>query len=212
MFAPWKENCDKPRQHIKKQRDITLLTEVHIVKAMVLPVVMYGYEELDYKEGCALKNWCFQTVILEKTLENPLDSKEIKPVNPKRKSTLNIHWKEFCWRWSSSTLAIWCEEWIHRKIPWFWERLRAVREGSDRIKWLDGIIDSRDMSVRKLREIVKGSQKESDWLSNWTETTTWHDNLPLVRDLLGKPGMLQSMGLQRVGHDWATELNWEIFS
>ena len=67
---------------ILKSRDITLLTKVHLVKAMVFPVVMYRCE-LDHKEGWAPKNWCFWTVVLEKTLESPLDCKEIKPVNPK---------------------------------------------------------------------------------------------------------------------------------
>ena len=64
--------------------DITLPTKVHLVKAMVLPVVMYGCErELDYKESWAPKNWCFWTVVLEKTLESNLDCKEIQPVHPK---------------------------------------------------------------------------------------------------------------------------------
>ena len=58
-------------------------TKVHLVKAMVFPVIMYGYEELDYKENWAPKNWCFWTVVLEKTLESPLDCKEINPVHPK---------------------------------------------------------------------------------------------------------------------------------
>ena len=57
---------------ISKSRDITLPTKVRLVKAMVFPVVMYGYEELDYKESWAPKNWCFWTVVLEKTLESPL--------------------------------------------------------------------------------------------------------------------------------------------
>ena len=67
-----------------KSRDITLPAKVHLVKAMVFPVVVYGgVWELDYKESWALKNWCFWTVVLEETLESPLDCKEIKPVNPK---------------------------------------------------------------------------------------------------------------------------------
>ena len=66
----------------RKKQDIALPTKVHLVKAMVFPVVMYGCV-LDYKESWALKNWCFWTVVLEKTLENPLDSKEIQPVHPK---------------------------------------------------------------------------------------------------------------------------------
>ena len=113
---------------ILKSRDITLPTEVHIVKAMVFPVVIYGCE-LDHKESWVSKNWCFQIVVLEKTLKSPLDSKEIKTVKFSwRKSTLNIHWKDWSWSWSSNTLATWCEELIYWKRPWCWERLRA-REG-----------------------------------------------------------------------------------
>ena len=68
---------------ILKSRDITLPTKVHLVKAMFFPVVMYGCNELDHKESWAPKNSCFWTVMLEKTLESPSDSKEIQPVHPK---------------------------------------------------------------------------------------------------------------------------------
>ena len=68
---------------ILKSRDITLPTKVRLVKAMVFLVVMYGLWELDYKESWVPKNWCFWTVVLEKTLESPLECKEIKPVHPK---------------------------------------------------------------------------------------------------------------------------------
>ena len=68
---------------ILKSRDSPLPKKVHLVKAIVFPVVMYGWEELDYKESWAPKKWCFQTVVLEETLESSLESKEIKPVNPK---------------------------------------------------------------------------------------------------------------------------------
>ena len=67
---------------ILKGRDITFPTKVHFVKVLVFPVVMYGWE-LDYNESWASKNWCFWTVVLEKTLESPLDCKKIQPVNPK---------------------------------------------------------------------------------------------------------------------------------
>ena len=67
---------------ILKSRDITLPTKVHLVKAMVFPVVMYGWE-LDYKESWALKNWCFWTMVLERTLESPLDCKETQLVHSK---------------------------------------------------------------------------------------------------------------------------------
>ena len=68
---------------ILKCRDVTLLTKVHLVKAMVFPVVMYGCKRWTIKKGLALKNWCFGIAVLEKTLDSPLDCKEIKPVNPK---------------------------------------------------------------------------------------------------------------------------------
>ena len=68
---------------ILKSRDIALPTKVRLVKAVVFPVVMYGCETWDYKESWALKNWCFWTVVLEKTLESPLDCKEVEPVHPK---------------------------------------------------------------------------------------------------------------------------------
>ena len=66
-----------------KSRDITLPTKVHLVKAMVFPVVMYGLWKLDYKESRVPKNWCFWSVLLEKTLESPLDCKEIQLFYPK---------------------------------------------------------------------------------------------------------------------------------
>ena len=82
MLAPWKESYDKPRQCIKKQR--------HHFANKGLYSQNYGFStthvrmwELDHKEGWVLKNWCFQSVLLEKTLESPVDSKEIQPVHPK---------------------------------------------------------------------------------------------------------------------------------
>ena len=118
-----------------KSKDIPFLTKVHIVKTMVFPVVIYGCDSSTIKKAewqriDAFEFWCW------KTLESPLDSKEIKPVNPKGNSTLNIHWKDWCWSWSSSTLATWCEEPTHWKRPWCWERLRIGREGDDR-RWGD---------------------------------------------------------------------------
>ena len=68
---------------ILKSRDIILPTKVHLVKAMIFPVVMVWMWELDYEESWGPKNWCFWTVVLEKTLESPLDYKEIQPVHPK---------------------------------------------------------------------------------------------------------------------------------
>ena len=113
-----------------QSRDITLLTNVHIVSQS------YGFSsshvqmwELDHKEGWELKNWCFGIVMLEKTLENRLNSKRSNWSIWKEISTLSIHWKDWCWSWSSKTLPTWCEEPTHWKRPWCWERLKAGGEG-----------------------------------------------------------------------------------
>ena len=102
--------------NVLKSRDITLLTKVHIVKAMVFPVVSHIWIwELDHKEGWTLKNGYFQIVVLEKTLESPLDYKDIKPVNPKGNQP-----------WISIRR-------IDAKAPILWPaRLRAREKGGDR--------------------------------------------------------------------------------
>ena len=137
--------------------------------------------ELDYKENWVLKNWCFWTVVLEKTLAESLGLQGVSTSPSSRKSVLNVHWKDWCWSWNSSTLAIWCEELTHLKRPWCWERLKAGGEGDNR-GW-DG------------------------WMASLTQWTwVWVNSGSLW--WTGRPGMLQSMGSQRVRHDWATELNW----
>ena len=80
--------------------------------------------EFDHKEGWVLKD-CFWTVVLEKTLESPLDSKEIKPVNSKGNQSWIFIGRTGYWNWTSNTLATWCEELTHWKRPWCWERLKA---------------------------------------------------------------------------------------
>ena len=85
--------------------------------------------ELDHKEDWAPKNWCFQTVVLDKTLESPLDCKEIKLVNSKGNQSWIFIWEDWCWSWNSNTLASWCKELTHWKRPWCWERLKAGGEG-----------------------------------------------------------------------------------
>ena len=138
--------------------------------------------ELNYNKSWVPKNWCFWTVVLEKTLQSPLDCKEIYPEDTSwRKSVLNIHWKDWCRSWNSNTLATWYEELTHLRRPWCWERLRAGGERDN--KGWDGWMASLTQWTRV--EVSSG---------NWRWT--------------GRPGVLQSMGLQKVRHDWATELNW----
>ena len=100
-------NYDKPRQHIKKQRhyfaDKGLYSQSYGVSSSHVWIL-----KLDHKEGWSPKNWCFWTVVLEKTLESPLDCKEIKPANPKE----NQSWIGL-WCWSSSTLTTWWKEPTH---------------------------------------------------------------------------------------------------
>ena len=131
--------------------------------------------ELNYKESWAPENWCFWTVVLEKTLESPLDCKVIQPVHPKR----NQFWI-FIGRTDADaeTPILWPPD--VKNWPWCWERLKVGGKRDDR-GW-DGWMAS--MTWWTWVEASSGS-----WW--WT----------------GKPGGLQSIGLQRVGHDWATELN-----
>ena len=131
MFGPWKESYDQPRQHIKKQR--------YRFPNKGPSSQSYGFFsshvwmwELDYKESWALKNWCFWTVVLEKTLESPLECKESQSVNPNGNQS---------WIFIGSTdakaetpifVATLCEELTHLKRPWCWERLKAGGEMDDR--------------------------------------------------------------------------------
>ena len=147
---------------ILKSKDINLLTKVHIIASMTFPIIMYGCESWPIKKAehqriDAFELWCWR-----------------------RKSIPNIHWKDWCWSWSSNTLATWCKEVTAWKRPWCWERLKAG-EGDDR-GW-DGWMAS-----------------PTHWTWVWVNSRSWW--------WPGRPGVLQSMGLQRVRHDWTTELNW----
>ena len=133
--------------------------------------------ELDHKEGWVLKNWCFWTVVLEKILESPMDSKEIKPVSPKGYES----WI-FIGRTDAEPPKLWppyvkCG--LIGKDPWCWERLRTTGE--------------------------EGNRGWGGWMASLTQWTwVWVNFRRKWRTW--KPGMLQFMGLQRVGHDLATEL------
>ena len=163
---------------ILRSRNITLLTKVHLIKAMVFPVVMYGCESWTIKKAELqridnFKLWCWKILLR-------IPWKEIKPVNPKG----NQSWI-FIGRTDAEAkaLILWPPEsknWLIEKDPAAGERLKARGEEGDR-RW-DGWMAS-----------------PTWWTWVWASSKSWW--------WTGKPGVLQSMGLQRVGHNWATELS-----
>ena len=138
--------------------------------------------EVDYKESWAPKNWCFWTVVLEKTLESHLDCKEIQPVHPKR----NHSWI-FIGRTDAEaeTLILWPPDaknwliWKDSDAGKYWSR----RRGRLRMRWL--------------------MASPTQWTWVWVNSRSWW--------WTGKPGVLQSMGSQRVRPDWVTELSWGCY-
>ena len=113
-----------------KNRDITLPKKVHLVKAMVFPVVMYGckswaIKKAEHRRIDVFELWCWRRLLRVPWTARRSNSQSYK------KSTLNIHWKDWCWSWSSNSLVTCCKELTHWKRPWCWERLKAGGEGDD---------------------------------------------------------------------------------
>ena len=138
--------------------------------------------ELNHKESWVLKNRCFWTVVLEKTLENPLDCKEIKPVNPKGDQS---------WIFTGRTDA-------EAETPILWPpdvKSQLIRNDYD--------------AGKDWRQEEKGMTNE---MVGWHHWLNGHEFEQAPGDGEGKPGVLQSMGSQRVRHDWVTDLNWVFIS
>ena len=157
MLAPWKKSYESiliHRKHIKKQRhhlaEKGLYSHSYSVSSSHVRV-----SELDHQEDRVLKNWRFWTVVLEKALESPLDSKEIKLVNPKG----NKSWIFFGRADAETETPIFCppdmKSRLFEKTPLLGRIKGGKRRGGQRMRWLDGIMDLMDMSLNKLRKIVK---------------------------------------------------------
>ena len=165
---------------ILESRDITLSTKVHLVKAMVFPMVMYRCKSWTLKKAeCrridAFELWCWRRLLRVPWTARRSNQSILKEISP------GYSLEGLMLKLKLNTLATWCEELTHLKRPRYWERLRAGGEGDDR-GW-DGWM---------------ASPTRCTWV--WVNSGSWW--------WTGRPGVLRFMELQRVGHDWATELNW----
>ena len=169
-------------ESILKSRDITLSIKVRLVKAMVFPVVMYGCESWTVKKA-KLKNWCFWTVVLEKTLESPLDCKEIQPVHPKGNQS---------WMFIGRTD-------VEAETP--------ILCPPDAKNWLIG----KDPDAGKdWRQEEKGTTE--DEMVGWHHWLNGHELESKLQELvMDKEAWRATVhGVQTVGHDWVTSLSLSL--
>ena len=163
--------------NIFKSKDIILLTKAHIHQSYGFSSShVWMWESWVIKKAEPPKNWCFRTVVLEKTLESPLDNKEVKPVNPKgNKSWIFIGRNEAEAEAPILWLLIWRANSLEKTLKL--RKIEAKRRGHQRIEWLDGITSSMDMNLSKLWKIAE-------------DRRAWHASVH---------------GVQRVEHNLATE-------
>ena len=171
--------------NILKSRDITLLTKVCIVKAMVFLVTMCGCENCSIKKAkrqiidafkLVLSNWCWRRVLRALWIAQRSSQSILREISPE------YSMEDWCWSWSSSTLATWCEELTHWKKTLMLEKIEGKRRREQqRMRWLDGITDSVDINLSKFQQrvedrgawhaIVHGVTKSWTWPSYWKITT-----------------------------------------
>ena len=165
---------------IFKSKDITLPTKVHLVKAMVFPVVMYGCESWTIKKAerqrtDAFELWCWRRLLRVPWTARKSNQSILKEISPE------YSLEGLMLKLNSNILPTWCKELTPLKRPWCWERLRAGGEADDR-GW----------------EGWMASSTQWTWVSVDSGCWWW----------TGRPGVVRFMELQRVGHNCVTELNW----
>ena len=180
MLTPWKKSYDQPRQHIKEQR-LYFANKGPSIQDYGFPSSHVWVWELDYKESWMPKNWCFWTVCWRILLRVHWTTRRSNQSILKDISP-EYSLEGLMLKLKLQYLATWCEKLTHLKRPWCWERLKAGEgDGSGWDGWMAW---------------------PTQWTWVWVNSGSWW--------WIDKYGLLQSMGSQRLRHDWVTEPNWTL--